>query len=120
MYRVRVGLADQGHRCRHQNGRRGSLYESCRDECSQAGGQTTRRRGRDEAGDPNGERSSCPDPVAERSSGQEQRGEHQRVTVDDPLQARDPAAEIGADRWKRNVEHDSVEGDDEEPEHRRS
>ena len=33
--------------------------------------------------------------VAERARGQQQRGERQRVDVDDPLQLRDAAAEVG-------------------------
>ena len=43
----------------------------------------------------------APTPIAERPRREQQRGEHQRVAVDDPLQPGDPAAEIGPDRRQR-------------------
>jgi len=48
---------------------------------------------------------------------QQERSEQQRVTVDHPLQAGDACAEVVANGWKRHVDDDRVERDDEEPEH---
>ena len=45
-----------------------------------------------------------PEPVTEVAAGQQQAGEDERVGVDDPLQARDPGAEVAGERREGHVD----------------
>ncbi|MER7582644.1 transcriptional regulator [Kitasatospora sp. NPDC097691] len=58
------------------------------------------------------------DPAGKGADRQQQRGEHQRVAVQHPLQAGDTSADVSPDRGQGDVDDDGAEGDDEEAEHR--
>ena len=96
----------------------GALHEAGHDQGSETGSETAGGRRGDEADDADDERPAGAAAVTEGAGGKEQGGEHQRVAVHHPLQTGDPAAEVIADRWQRDVDHHGVERDDEEPEHR--
>jgi hypothetical protein len=117
--RLGEGLPDQRHRRGHH--RRGSraLHEPGGDQLTQAGREPARDRRQDEHDHARGEGATCSDAVAQRAGRQQQRGEHQRVAVDDPLQPGHAAAQVGPDNRQGHVHHDGVQGHDEEPQHRR-
>src|SRR5439155_21568843 len=114
--RVRVRLADERHRRRHHRGGCRALQETGDDEGPDGWRQAAGGRGDDEDAEAGGEGSARPDAIRQRPCGEKERGEHQRVAVDDPLQPGDAAAEIAADRGQGDVDDNRVEGDDEEPE----
>jgi hypothetical protein len=57
--------------------------------------------------------------VAKGTAEQQQAGQRERVTVDDPLHAGDGGVEVPADRGQRDADHRRVEGRDARSEHGR-
>jgi hypothetical protein len=53
--------------------------------------------------------------IAEIAAGQHQRGDRDRIAVDDPLQLRHPGAEVGPQARDRDVDDRHVEQDEEHP-----
>ena len=85
-----VGLTDQGHRRWQHHCRRRALDEAGGDEQAEIRGEAARRRCGDEPDHADDERSARPAAIAGRASREQQRGEHERVAVDHPLQPGDP------------------------------
>ncbi len=59
--------------------------------------------------EPGHEHPATPVPVTERATQQEQRGQREQVAVEHPLQRREAAPEVAADRRERHVHHGPVE-----------
>ena len=112
---VAVGMADQRHRRRHHHGDRRPLHKASPHEHAETRSQTARRRSGHEYTQPGDVGAASAEAVRQRPGRQQQRGEHHGVSIDDPLQARDPATQIAADRWQGHVNHDGVEYDHEVP-----
>ena len=64
--------------------------------------------------EPRGERALAAVAIAERSRGEEQAGEHERVGVDDPLQIADARPEVAHQGGERHVDDRVVDHDHEE------
>lgn len=116
--RDRIGKRDandgegrrQQYRCAHalQAAHRGQ-DRHCRRQVA----ADRRHRKNDEAGDEHGARTEL---VAQRTAQDQHGREHQRITVDDPLQAGEAAAEAVVQGAQRHVHDADIELDDEEAE----
>ena len=109
--RVGVGVVDQRQRGRPERRCAGALHGAGRDQLADGGDQAAGRRGQGEHGEPGHQQALVSGPVPQRPGRQDQRREHQRVGVDDPLHAAHAAAERGPDRLYRDVHHADVQLD---------
>ena len=100
-------------RGRHDERRGATHHGPGRDELTDPTGERGGGRGDREDRQPEGERSSAPESIAERAGEQEQAREDDRVRVDDPLQLAHARAELTHERGQRHV-HDRVVDDDDQ------
>src|SRR4029079_13970357 len=84
------------------------------DERAGAGSETTAQRGRTECEEAENVCSPRAEAIAQHPSREEQDGEGEGVSVDDPLQRGDTRPEVGSDARKRDVDDGDVELDDDE------
>ena len=89
---------------------------STRHPMSALGGTAQRGRGAGDAedGDAGDERAAAAEPVAERAGREEQRGQRDRVAVDDPLGVARGRAERGGERRDRDGHHRDAGHDEHE------
>ena len=72
-------------------------------------GEPAQHGGDGEDDEPDQEHAPAADAVGHRAAGQQQRGERERVGVDDPLQVGEVGAEVALDRRQRDVHDRDVE-----------
>ena len=72
-------------------------------------GDPAEERGEGEDAEPDREDAPPAEPVAERARGEQEGGEHQRVGVDDPLQAGEAGVEFPLDVGQGDVDDGDVE-----------
>ena len=89
-------LADQRQRGREHPGAADALQPAGEVEQRRVAGDPAEERGEGEDPEADREDAAAPEPVAERAGGQQEGGEHQRVGVDDPLQAGEAGARVRA------------------------
>ena len=110
--RVDEDRADQTEGGRHQRCTGNTLQHAGGNEHLGTDSESGDDRGETEADCADQEQFSPTDPVAERTHGDEQTGEHERIDVDDPQQLRAARLEVGADERKRKIEHRAVDCDE--------
>ena len=84
------------------------------DELVDAAGEGGGGRRDAEDHEADGERTLAAEPVAQRTEGEEEAGEHQRVRVDHPLQSGDARAQVALEGGERDVDDGVVDHDDEQ------
>jgi hypothetical protein len=114
--RLRIGVVEQDQRARDQHRGAQTLHGPGPDQDRERRRQAAEPGGGCEHCEPGDEHPPRSDPVAESPGRQDERGEHDRVGADDPLQGRDTAAERVADWSDRHVDHADVELDHAEAE----
>ena len=88
-----------------------ALEEPGRDQPAGALGQAAQRRGDGEPDHPDQEHPPPPEPVAERAAEQHERGQHEQVPVDGPLETGHRGAQFHAEAGQGHVDHGAVQED---------
>ena len=117
---VGVGVVEQRQRAGAEQRRAEPLHGAGGDQHGHARRQAAEHRSGGEDHESGAQHPLGAEPVAEGAGREDQRGEHQRVGADHPLQPGDAAAERGADLLHRHVDHGHVELDHPNPRRSRS
>lgn len=116
--RVGIGLIDQGHR-RRQNQGCGHAHQATADDEHQHGpGEGAQQRGHTEQRRAEEEHALGTELVGQAAGKQQQRGEQQRVAVDHPLLQRHVAAKVSGDGRQGHVDDHGVHAGQEERQRR--
>ena len=91
-----------------------ALDQAGGDQHPQAAAQAARGRGHGEHQEARQEDAPRAQPVPERAAGEQQRGEDQRVGIDDPLQAGHVGGEFLSQRVQRDVDDADIQQDNHE------
>jgi hypothetical protein len=112
--RVLEEVADEGERGGHQGGSADAEQHAGRDEHLGAGGAAGADRGEAEGGGAEQQQLAAADPVAERAHGDQQAGEGEGVTVEDPELLGGARLELVGDGRDGEVEDGDVHRDQEQ------
>ena len=111
--RCPVGGAERGLDERQaaggEQGPADALQRAGGDQLARGLGEPAQQRRRGEPGDAHEEHPPPAVPVTERAAEQDQRGQRQRVAVDDPLQVRQRGVQVAADRRQRHLHRGGVQ-----------
>ncbi len=112
--RLGEGVGDDGHGHRVEHRAADRLQRAERDQPPEAGRETARQGAQDEEHQPGLEDPAAADAVGDGAGEHQQRGQHQGVGVDDPLEAGGGGVQILLDRRERDVHDGVVQADDEQ------
>jgi hypothetical protein len=104
---------DDRERAREQERGAHPLHDAPADEQRRAGREAGCQRARAEGGEPGEDDALVAVAIAEVAAREHQRGQGDRIAVDDPLQAAHAGAEVGAHGGQRDVDRRHVEQDEE-------
>ena len=113
------GRVEQREAAGNQQGATEALEEPRRDQDRTGRGEPAADRRDGERDQPEREDRAASVPVTQGAAEQQQGAEGEEVTVEDPLQGRESAAEIPSDRGQRDVDHRPVEEGDPRTQDRR-
>jgi len=113
-----VRRADEREAARHQERRPHPLDGAGDDAGQRPVREPARHRGDRENRDPRGEEAPATQTIAERAAHEHERGEKQRVRLDDPLREVHGDAELPLHHWQRDIDDSAVEKRHARPEYR--